>query len=51
VAALAEPEVLARLEILGMTPVGSTPAQLGSAMDEYRSFAAEMIRIEGIRVE
>ncbi|GGC39522.1 exported protein [Siccirubricoccus deserti] len=51
VAALAEPEVLARLEILGMTPVGSTPAQLGSAMDEYRRFAAEMIRTEGIRVE
>lgn len=51
VAALAEPEVLARLEQIGMTPVGSRPEELAAAMAAYRAFAAEMIRAEGIRPE
>ncbi|WP_149538449.1 Bug family tripartite tricarboxylate transporter substrate binding protein [Siccirubricoccus phaeus] len=51
VAALADREVLARLEVLGMTPVGSRPEEMAAAMAEYRSFAAAMIRAEGLRQE
>lgn len=51
VAALAEPEVRARLDTLGMTAIGSSPAELGSFMAAYRAWAAEMIRIEDIRLE
>ena len=48
-AALAEPDTRNRLETLGMTPLGSTPAELGAYSAAYRSFAAEMIRAEGIK--
>ena len=51
VAALTEPEVRARLDILGMTAVGSTPAELGHFMTAYRAWAAEMIRVENIRLD
>jgi len=51
VAALAEPEVRSRLETIGMTPVGSTPAELAASSAEYRTQAAELIRREGIRLE
>ena len=51
VAALAEPEVRARLETIGMTPVGSTAAELAASSAEYRTQAAALIRREGIRPE
>jgi tripartite-type tricarboxylate transporter receptor subunit TctC len=50
-AALAEPEVRARLDGLGMTPIGSTPAELAASIVAYREAAAEIIRAEGIRME
>jgi tripartite-type tricarboxylate transporter receptor subunit TctC len=49
VAALAEPEIRERLETLGMTPMGSSPEELGAASVTYRVFAAEMIRTQGIK--
>ena len=51
VAALAEPEVRARLETIGMTPVGSTPAALAASSAEYRAQAAELIQREGMRLD
>jgi len=50
-AALAEPKVRARLDGLGMTAVGSAPAELGAYMAAYRAAAAEVIRAEGLRLE
>ena len=49
VAALAEPEVRTRLETMGMTPMGSSPEEMGAYMRNYRAFAAELIRAEGIK--
>ena len=51
VAALREPEVRARLDTLGMTPVGSTPAQMAEFIASYRNWAVEMIKVEGIALE
>ncbi len=51
VAALVEPEVRARLEAIGMTPVGGTPAALAASSAEYRSQAAELIRSQGMRLD
>ena len=51
VAGLRDAEVRARLDALGITPVGSTPEELGARMAAYRAWAAEMIRAEGIRPE
>ena len=51
VAALAEPEVRTRLEQIGMTPVGNTPAQLAASSVEYRTQAAALIRSEGMRLD
>ncbi len=51
VTALAEPEVRSRLETIGMTPVGSTPAELAASSAEYRAQAAELIRREGMRLD
>ena len=51
VVALAEPEVRTRLDGLGMTPIGSTPAERGTFMAAYRAWAAEMIRAEEIKLE
>jgi tripartite-type tricarboxylate transporter receptor subunit TctC len=51
VVALAEPEVRTRLDGLGMTPIGSTPAERGTFMATYRAWAAEMVRAEEIRLE
>ncbi len=48
-AALAEPEVRAGLERLGMSPVGSSPAELAASSAAYRAFAEELIRSEGIK--
>ena len=48
-AALAEPEVRAGLERLGMSPVGSSPAELAANSAAYRAFAEELIRSEGIK--
>ena len=50
-AALAEPEVRARLAELGMEPVGSTPAQLAAEIAAYRASAAEVIQAAGIKAE
>ena len=41
----------ARLAQLGMSPVGSTPAELAASIAAYRVTVAEIIRAEGIRVE
>jgi tripartite-type tricarboxylate transporter receptor subunit TctC len=49
--ALAAPEVRARLDGLGMSPVGSTPAELSAGIVAYREAAKELIRAEGIRQE
>ena len=50
-AALAEPDVRARLAELGMEPVGSTPAQLAAEIAAYRASAAELIKAAGIKAE
>jgi tripartite-type tricarboxylate transporter receptor subunit TctC len=50
-AALADPEVRARLAELGMEPVGSPPAQLGADIAAYRASAAALIEAAGIKVE
>ncbi|MFZ4406692.1 MAG: Bug family tripartite tricarboxylate transporter substrate binding protein [Paracraurococcus sp.] len=49
VAALADPDVRSRLEILGMTPVGSTPAELGANTRAHTEAVAELYRSEGIK--
>ncbi len=49
-AALAEPALRARLEAMGMVPVGSTPGELAAMMVAQREMTVEMIRVEGLRV-
>jgi len=49
--ALQDEEVRARLAQLGMSPVGSTPAELAASIAAYRLTVAEIIRAEGIKVE
>ena len=51
VAAIARPEVAARIRELGATPVGNTPAQFGAFQRAEYARWGELIRAEGIRVE
>lgn len=50
-AGLADPEVKARLDALGITGIGSTPEELGARMAEYRAWITALIREQGIRME
>ena len=49
--ALRDPDVRARLDQLGITPVGGTPEELLASFTAYMAWATEMIRSEGLRMD